>query len=59
MMVPKSFRMQDWLARAFHDAAIEQGLQDGELLRRLVTKHLEDRGCKLSDYMFNINGARH
>lgn len=58
MMVPKSFRMQDWLAEAFHDAAQADGLQDGELLRRMITKHLEDRGYKLSDYMFKTRTNR-
>lgn len=58
MMVPKSFRMQDWLAAAFHDAALEDGLQDGELLRRMITKHLEERGVKLSDYMFTARTNR-
>ncbi|MGW6738646.1 hypothetical protein [Streptomyces sp. NPDC055013] len=58
MMIPKSFRMPDWLARALHDAAIEQGLDDGEMLRRIITSHLEGRGYKLSEYMFTTRGNR-
>ncbi|WP_328932636.1 MULTISPECIES: hypothetical protein [unclassified Streptomyces] len=58
MMIPKSFRMPDWLACALHDAALEQGLDDGELLRRIVTQHLQDRGYQLSDYMFKPRTTR-
>lgn len=58
MMIPKSFRMPDWLARALHDSALEQGLDDGEMLRRIVTQHLEGSGYKLSDYMFNTTTRR-
>ncbi len=58
MMIPKSFRMPDWLARALHDSASDQGLDDGELLRRIVTEHLENRGYKLSDYMFKTSTKR-
>lgn len=58
MMVPKSFRLQDWAARALHDSADSYQISDGDLLRRIVLEHLEREGINLSDYMFATNPSR-
>lgn len=53
MNVPKSFRVPDYVAEALHDITIREGLEhDGDLLRRIVFKFLEDENVNLSDYMF-------
>lgn len=43
-LVPKSFKLPDYQARALHDYAVQNNKSDGELLRDLVNKYLEDMG---------------
>lgn len=51
MMVPKSFRIQDYKARALHDAAQKKGMDDGSLLREIVDQWLVGQGYDPYDYI--------
>ncbi|WP_328494119.1 hypothetical protein OHS59_16290 [Streptomyces sp. NBC_00414] len=57
MMVPKAFRIEDYKARAVHDYATRARKSDGELLRDIVSRYLEDQGYDPYDYIEPTTGS--
>lgn len=57
-MVPKSFKLPDYQARALHDYAVQANKSDGELLRDIVGQYLTDRGYDPYDYIAPLSNRR-
>jgi hypothetical protein len=51
-MQPKTFKLYPWQARALHKAAEDANMNDGEFLRSLILKHLNENDYNLSDFIY-------
>jgi hypothetical protein len=55
-MVPKTFKLPDYQARALHQAALDRNVSDGELIRKILHDYLEEQGYDIFDFVPPLSG---